>query len=105
MAAAAAFRLLRLGQRRRLVDPPHRPGRLPGHARLRATQTLASGDQLAIRIVGSVVIALHYTSTTGWQQVLTYNTSTDSTRYTAAGNLALEFRSSTVDNFGGGTIP
>ena len=68
------------------------------------TQTLASGDQLAIRIVGSVVSALHYTSTTGWLQVLTYNTSTDSTRYTAAGNLALEFKTSTLDNFGGGTI-
>ena len=49
--------------------------------------------------------ALHYTSTTGWLQVLTYNTSTDSTRYTAAGNLALEFKTSTLDNFGGGTIP
>src|SRR5205823_425517 len=68
------------------------------------TQTLASGDGFAVRIVGSVVSALHYTSATGWVPVISYDTSQDSTRYTTAGNLALEFRTSTVDNFGGGTI-
>ena len=69
------------------------------------TQTLANGDELAIRIVGAVMSALHYTSTTGWTRVLSYDTSKDSTRYTTAGNLALEFKTSTLDNFGGGTIP
>ena len=33
------------------------------------TQALASGDKLAIRIVGSVVTALHYTGGGGWAQV------------------------------------
>jgi hypothetical protein len=69
------------------------------------TQTLANGHKLGIRIVGSLITALHYTSTTGWQQVLSYDTAADSTRYTNAGNLALEFKTSTVDDFGGGTIP
>ena len=69
------------------------------------TQTLAAGDELAIRIVGSVVSALHYTHATGWAQLLSYDTSHDSTRYTAAGNLALEYKTSTLDDFGGGTIP
>ena len=68
------------------------------------TQPLAAGDKLAIRIVGSLVSALHYT-TTGWTQVLSYDTSHDSIRYTAAGSLALEFLSSRLDDFGGGTIP
>ena len=69
------------------------------------TQTLAAGDELAIRIVGSVVSALHYTHATGWAQLLSYDTSHDSTRYTAAGNLALEYKTSSLDDFGGGTIP
>jgi hypothetical protein len=69
------------------------------------TQPLASGDKLAIRIVGSVITALHYTGGSGWQQVLSYDTGSDSIRYSAAGRLALEFRSSTLDDFGGGTLP
>ena len=69
------------------------------------TQTLASGDKLAIRIVGSVITALHYTGGTGWQQVLSYDTSGDSIRYTGAGQLGVEFKSSTLDDFGGGTLP
>jgi hypothetical protein len=69
------------------------------------TQTLASGDKIAIRIVGSLVTALHYTAANGWTQVLSYDTSTDATRYTAAGSLALEFRQSTIDDFGGGSLP
>jgi hypothetical protein len=69
------------------------------------TQTLASGDKLGIRIVGSVVTALHYTGGSGWQQVLGYDTSSDSIRYTGAGQLALEFKTSTLDDFGGGTLP
>ena len=69
------------------------------------TQPLATGDGIAIRIVGSVVTALHRTTATGWVQVLSYDTSNDSVRYTAAGRLALEFRTSTLDDFGGGTIP
>ena len=69
------------------------------------TQTLSSGDKISIKIVGSVVTAFHYTSGGGWVQVLTYDTASDSIRYTAAGSLALEFKTSTVDDFGGGTLP
>jgi hypothetical protein len=68
-------------------------------------QALASGDKVAIRIVGSVVAALHFTSGGGWVQVLSHDTSGDSVRYTAAGRLALEFKTSTLDDFGGGTLP
>ena len=68
------------------------------------TQTLASGDKLGIRIVGSVVTALHYTGASGWQQVLSHDISSDSIRYTGAGQLALEFKTSTLDDFGGGTL-
>jgi hypothetical protein len=67
------------------------------------TQPLASGDKIAIRIVGSVITALHYSAGT-WQQVMTYDTAGDATRYTAAGRIALEFHTSTLDDFGGGTI-
>jgi hypothetical protein len=69
------------------------------------TQTLASGDKLAIRIVGSVINALHYTGGSGWQQVLSYDTSSDNIRYSGAGLLALEFKTSTLDDFGGGSLP
>ena len=68
------------------------------------TQTLAVGDKIAIRIVGSVVTALHYTVAAGWVQVISYNTSGDSIKYTAAGRLAVEFKSGSIDDFGGGTI-
>ncbi len=67
------------------------------------TQGLVSGDKIAIRVVGTVVTALHFAAGS-WQQLLSYNTSADSIRYTAAGKLALEFKSSTLDDFGGGTI-
>ena len=70
-----------------------------------ATQPLASGDKLAIRVVGSVVSALHFTGAGGWVQVLTHDISGDSIRYTGPGRLALEYKTSTVDNFGGGTLP
>jgi hypothetical protein len=49
------------------------------------------------------VSALHFTGGS-WQQVLSYDTSADGTRYSNAGNLAVEFRTSTLDDFGGGTI-
>ena len=68
------------------------------------TQALASGDKIAIRVVGNVVTALHYTSGGGWVQVLSYDTSSDATRYTAAGQIALEFKTSTLDDLGGGSI-
>ncbi len=67
------------------------------------TQTLASGDKVAIRVAGSVVTALHYTSS-GWAQVLSYDTSSDAVRYTTAGRLSVEFRAGALDDFGGGTI-
>ncbi len=35
-----------------------------------ADPTLASGDKVAIRIVGSVITALHFTTAAGWTQVL-----------------------------------
>jgi hypothetical protein len=69
------------------------------------TQAIANGDEIGIRIVGSVVTALDFRSATGWTQLLSYDTASDSVRYTAAGSLALEFRSGTMDDFGGGTIP
>jgi hypothetical protein len=69
------------------------------------TQPISAADKIGIRIVGSVVTALHYTTAAGWVQVLTYNTSSDAVRYTAAGRLALEFKTSTLDDFGGGTLP
>ena len=68
------------------------------------TQPLATGDQIAIRITGTTITALHYTPTTNWTQVLTYNTNNDTTRYTNPGNLAIEFKTSTIDNFGGGGL-
>ena len=68
------------------------------------TQPLAAGDKIAIRIVGTLITALHYTSGGGWAQVLTYDTSSDTTRYTAAGQIALEFKTSTLDDLGGGSI-
>ena len=67
------------------------------------TQTLASGDKVAIRIVGTVVSALHFSGGT-WQQVMSYDTAGDATRYSSAGRLAVEFKSSTLDDFGGGKI-
>ncbi len=68
------------------------------------TQALASGDKVGIRIVGTTLTGLHYTPAGGWVQVLSYDTSQDATQYSAAGSLALEFKTSTVDDFGGGTI-
>ena len=68
------------------------------------TQALANGDKVAIRVVGSVVTALHYTQAGRWLQVLSYDTINDATRYTTAGSLALEFKSSALDDFGGGTV-
>jgi hypothetical protein len=66
------------------------------------TQTLVSGDKIGIRISGSVVTALHYTSS-GWTQMLSYNTSSDAIRYTSPGNVAIEFRAGALDDFGAGT--
>ena len=68
------------------------------------TQPLAAGDQIDIRITGATISALHFTTGGNWTQVLTYDTSHDATRYTAAGSLAVEFKTSTIDNFGGGTL-
>jgi hypothetical protein len=68
-------------------------------------QPLAAGDKIAIRIVGSTITALHYTPSGGWLQVETYDTSRDTVRYTAAGNIAVEFRGSKIDDFGGGSLP
>ena len=67
------------------------------------TQPLASGHKIAIQVVGTVITALHF-SGGSWQQVMSYDTSGDATRYSAAGRLGLEFRSSTLDDFGGGTL-
>ena len=67
------------------------------------TQALSSGDKVAVRVVGSVVTALHFSGGV-WQQVLSYDTSADSVKYVNAGNVAIEFKTSTLDDFGGGTI-
>jgi hypothetical protein len=61
-------------------------------------QPLASGDKIAIRIVGSVITALHYTSSGGWTQVLSAN----DTRYTGVGSVAIEFKGGAFDDFGAG---
>ena len=68
------------------------------------TQALSSGDKVAVRVVGSVVTALHFSGGV-WQQVLSYDTSADSVKYVNAGNVAIEFKTSTLDDFGGGTLP
>jgi hypothetical protein len=36
--------------------------------------------------------------------MLSYNTAGDTIKYTAAGRLALEFKSGSMDDFGGGTL-
>jgi hypothetical protein len=51
------------------------------------------------------VQALHFSASTGWVRVLSYDTSADATRYTAAGRFALEFKASVLDDFGGGSLP
>ena len=64
----------------------------------------SAGAWSMLRIdAGTSATALHF-SGGSWQQVLSYDTSGDATRYTGAGNLAIEFRSSTIDDFGGGKI-
>ena len=68
------------------------------------TQAIANGDKIAIHITGNVISARHYLPATGWQQALSYDISGDAIKYTSAGSLALEFKSSTVDDFGGGTV-
>ncbi len=68
-------------------------------------QPLSPGDKIAIQIAGAQITALHWTTANGWAQVLTDDTSSDTTRYTNPGNLAIEFKTSTIDNFGGGTLP
>jgi hypothetical protein len=67
------------------------------------TQPLASGDKVAIRIVGPLITALHYSGGV-WQQVESYDTSNDATKYSGPGNLALEYKTSTIDDFGGGGL-
>ena len=68
------------------------------------TQTLAAGDKIAIRIVGSRVTALHFSLAAQWAQVLSYDTAGDAVKYTGAGRLAVEFRAGAIDDFGGGTL-
>ena len=68
------------------------------------TDPISSGDQIGIRIVGSVITALHKTTAKGWVALLSYDTMNDATRYTTAGSLSFEFRTSTIDNFGGGLV-
>jgi hypothetical protein len=68
------------------------------------TQTVASGDKIAIRIIGSRVTALHYTPAAQWWPVLSYDTASDTVKYTGAGRIALEFRAGAIDDFGGGTL-
>ena len=49
--------------------------------------------------------SLHFSSAAGWVQVLSYDTASDSVKYSAAGRLGIEFRSATIDDFGGGALP
>ena len=66
------------------------------------TQSLASGDKIGIRIIGSVVTALLYAPSSGWTNILSYNTVADAHRYTTSGSFAMLFKASRVDDFGGG---
>jgi hypothetical protein len=68
------------------------------------TSPIASGDKIGIRFTGSVVTALRWTSAGGWSKVMSYDTASDAIRYTGPGRIAVEFRTSTIDDFGGGTI-
>jgi hypothetical protein len=69
------------------------------------SRAIANGDKVAIRIIGTIVRALHYSAANGWVQVLSYDTASDSVKYGAAGRFALEFRGATLDDFGGGSLP
>jgi hypothetical protein len=67
------------------------------------TQPLLNGDRIMIRIVGSVISALRFTGGT-WAVVMSYDTARDATRYTSTGRTVIQFKTSTIDSFGGGTI-
>ena len=62
------------------------------------TQPLAAGDKIAIRIVGSIITALHFTASGGWAQVQSYDTAGDATRYTPRQGSRSSSRSSTLDD-------
>ena len=68
------------------------------------TQPLASGEKVGISVVGSSRdgVPLHVGWGLGSGCELRHES--DSTRYTAAGSIALEFKTSTVDDFGGGSL-
>ena len=87
-----------------VVDHPHRQRRNPGHPCLRRHTTARRRRQVRDQDRRLDRTALHFTPTGGWAQVLTYNTASDTIRYTAAGRLALEFRAGAFDDFGGGSI-
>lgn len=65
---------------------------------------LVAGDKIGLQANGNVltVWAFHNSA---WTPVLTYDTSGDGTKYTTAGNIALQIRDNVIrgDDFGGGT--
>lgn len=67
--------------------------------------SLAAGDKFGLSVVGSVLYAWKYTAG-AWTLLGSYDTSSDATKYTAAGHIALEIRDGTAicDDFGGGTV-
>jgi hypothetical protein len=67
------------------------------------TQPLLNGDKIMIRITGTVISALRFTGG-NWAVVMSYDTASDATKYTTAGRVVIQFKTSTIDDLGGGTI-
>ena len=69
------------------------------------TQAVAVGDQMGIEIAGTVINAWYRASGGSWSKLFSYDTSSDSTKYSAAGNIGVEFgfHTSKLDDFNGGT--
>ena len=97
--------LLRLGQLdRHLVDPTHRQEAHPSPSP--PAQPRPSPAATSSRSGSSAHSSPHSTTqpAAAGHQVLSYDTTPDTIRYTAAGRIALEFKTSTLDDLGGGTL-
>lgn len=68
--------------------------------------TLVAGESYGGSIVGNQITAYYKPSGGSWTSLVTYNISSDTTKYTAAGKIAWETHNTTsaLDNFGGGTV-
>jgi hypothetical protein len=71
------------------------------------SQALNTGDSIGIEVIGTVLKAYYKASGGSWVNKLTYDTTSDATKYTAAGYIGMRVDDggvSTVDNFSGGSI-